>query len=213
MSDTRIKICGLRVMQDVEIVNEAMPDYAGFIFDPARKRYIRPEEANLLRKFLKPEIRTVGVFVNPSTAMVLEYLSRCPVQIVQLHGQESNAWIEDLRSQYYDFQGRQEKIRIVKAYTIRGEDDLAEAAASAADLVLLDHGSGGTGESFDWTLVRDFPRPFALAGGLNPGNVREAIRLTHPFAVDTSSGVEGPDGHKDREKVLAFIRTVRGAGV
>lgn len=219
MSGVRVKICGLRTMEDIRIVNAARPDYAGFIFDPSRKRYLAPENARLLTKFLVPEIRTVGVFVNPTLEMVLQYLAVCPVSCVQLHGQESNTFIEELRSGYYDLRGRSggqdsrqaQPLQIIKAFTIRGEDDLEAAAASAADLVLLDHGTGGTGEAFDWSLVRNFPRPFLLAGGLRPENVGEAIRCVRPSGVDVSSGVEGSDGHKDAARVQAFMDAVRQA--
>jgi phosphoribosylanthranilate isomerase len=97
---------------------------------------------------------------------------------------------------------------VIQAYRIASEDDIRRARESAADYILLDHGTG-TGQTFDWNLVRGIGRPFFLAGGLGPDNLREAVSRMEPFAVDMSSSVE-TDKVKDREKILAAVRAVRG---
>lgn len=207
MKMPKIKVCGLRTRGDVLAVNGAVPDYTGFIFDPKRKRYVAPDVAEKLRQELNPFIEAVGVFVDQSVEEILWYLSKCRVRTVQLHGHETDEFIEELR---LHTGGR---VKMIKAFRIDGEEDVAKAEHSAADLVLLDHGIGGTGESFDWALIRDFNRPYFLAGGLTPGNVQEAIDLAHPDAVDASSGLEGADGHKNAEKVKAFVAAVRESGM
>ena len=226
--NVKIKICGMRILSDIDAVNAVLPEYCGFIFDPSRRRYVRPEDAEALRLRLDPRIRPVGVFVNAGTKAILEVLSVCHVDMVQLHGQETNADIDDLRAAIRDRTRKRtgqtrrgedapqpgpddtdsRPFQIVKAYRIDTAEDMKTAKASHADLILLDHGIGGTGETFDWTLIRDCGRDFILAGGLGPGNVAGAIALTHPFAVDASSSLE-TDGHKDPEKVQQFVRAVR----
>ena len=135
-----------------------------------------------------------------------EYLSiktaaRSHIQIAQLHGQEDEAYIKKLKS-LTDHP-------VMKAFSIQEKKDLDVAAASSADLILLDHGKGGTGETFDWSLLEGWTkRPYFLAGGLNPENIPEAIQRIHPWGIDLSSAVE-TDGKKDREKILQAVKTVR----
>lgn len=197
----KIKICGLRIPSDVEAVNCALPDMIGFIFDPTRKRYIQPADAEQLRQTLDPSIEPIGVFVNASPIEIADVLSECKVRTVQLHGQESYDDIVKVRE-------INPGISIIKAYKVDDKRDLDEALHSPADMILLDHGIGGTGETFDWSLLRDLNRPFILAGGISADNAAQAIQLAHPTALDASSSVE-TDGHKDPDKVLDLIRIVR----
>ncbi len=202
----KVKICGLRSPDDARAVNAVLPDYTGFIFDPSRKRYIEPERAEAVRQLLDGRIRPVGVFVNAGVPEIMEMLDICRLDMVQLHGEESDAMIRELREAY---QKRWRKLCIVKAFRIDTEEDIKRAEASAADEILLDHGAGGSGESFDWNLLKNCRRPFFLAGGLTPDNVAEAIRRTRPYAVDVSSSLE-TDGRKDLEKIRRFMAAVRG---
>lgn len=197
----KIKICGLRIPSDVDAVNAALPDMTGFIFDPTRRRYVRPEDAEQLRQALDPSIEPIGVFVNASPEQISEVLSICKVRTIQLHGQESYEDIESIRK-------ANPNVRIIKAYKVDTKEDLDIARNSPADMVLLDHGIGGTGETFDWSLIRNFDRPFILAGGISADNALEAIALAHPTALDASSSVE-TDGHKDTAKVLQLVKIVR----
>lgn len=196
---TKIKICGLQSENDIAYVNELKPDYIGFVFLKGRRRYISPEDAAHLRKLLNPSIQSVGVFVNEPFEHVASLLENGTIQIAQLHGSENEAYAEKLKKLY----GKP----IIKAFIIQTEDDIKNAMNYPSDYLLLDNGLG-TGETFDWSFIKDINRPFFLAGGLTPDNVREAIFLTNPYGVDTSSGVE-TDCRKDYDKIKAFINAVR----
>lgn len=208
-TQVKIKICGLRTPADVAAVNAALPEYAGFIFVPMRRRYVAPAQAAILCQQLDPRIRPVGVFVDARVEEVLEVLTHCPLDMVQLHGAEDNDYIAMLRAAYRDrFAVESRELCIVKAFRVEDANDIRRAEASAADEILLDHGAGGTGERFDWTLLQHCRRRFFLAGGLTPDNVEEAITRTQPYAVDVSSSLE-TDGRKDPEKIRRFVAAVR----
>lgn len=196
---TKIKICGLRREQDIRYANELMPDYIGFVFLKGKRRYVTFEEAAHLRSLLDPAIPAVGVFVNEPAENVIRLLQSGTIQIAQLHGQEDEAYIEELR--------RAGDHCIIRAFAVRSSEDIHRAFAFPADYPLLDNGKG-TGETFDWSLFQEQEKPFFLAGGLSPENVKEAIECFHPYAVDVSSGVE-TDGFKDYEKMKAFMDAVR----
>lgn len=196
---TKIKICGLQSEDDISYVNELMPDYIGFVFLQGRRRYISPDDAEHLKSLLDPAIQSVGVFVNESVENVASLLQSGTIQMAQLHGQEDENYAKNLKSMCDK--------PIIKAFIIKSEEDIKKALAYPSDYLLLDNGLG-TGETFDWSLIRNIDRPFFLAGGLNSENVREAISLTGPYAVDTSSGVE-TDHRKDYNKIKAFIDAVR----
>lgn len=207
-TSVRIKICGLRTREDVDAVNAVLPEYTGFIFDPSRRRYIPPKRAEQLRKRLDPRIRPVGVFVDAGVQEILNVLQVCRLDAVQLHGRENNAYIAELRRQARAAFPERELL-IIKAFRVDSREDVCTAEASSADLILLDHGPGGTGETFDWTLLADCTRPFILAGGLAPDNVQDAIAKCRPWGVDASSSLE-TDGRKDPEKIRCFAEKVRG---
>lgn len=196
---TKIKICGLRREQDIRYANELMPDYIGFVFLKGKMRYVTFEEAARLRSLLDPAIPAVGVFVNEPAENVIRLLQAGTIQIAQLHGQEDEAYAEELR--------RAGDHCIIRAFAVRSGEDIHRAFAFPADYPLLDNGKG-TGETFDWSLFQEQEKPFFLAGGLSPENVKEAIECFHPYAVDVSSGVE-TDGFKDYEKMKAFMDAVR----
>lgn len=196
---TKIKICGLRREQDIRYANELMPDYIGFVFLKGKMRYVTFEEAAHFRSLLDPAIPAVGVFVNEPAENVIRLLQAGTIQIAQLHGQEDEAYAEELR--------RAGDHCIIRAFAVRSSEDIHRAFAFPADYPLLDNGKG-TGETFDWSLFQEQEKPFFLAGGLSPENVKEAIECFHPYAVDVSSGVE-TDGYKDYEKMKAFMDAVR----
>ena len=198
-SRTRIKICGLSRLEDIAYVNEAKPDYCGFIIDvPKSRRNVSISQVRILVEHLDPGILPVGVFVNKDCNQVAKFLNDGMIGIAQLHGQD---YIKKLKS----LTGHP----VMKAFSIRDRKDLEVAAGSCADLILLDHGKGGTGESFDWSILEGWnERPYFLAGGLNQENIPEAIRKYRPWGIDLSSAVE-TDGKKDREKILQAVRAVR----
>lgn len=200
---TKIKICGLKSEDDISYANELKPDYIGFVFLQGRRRYVSPQKAASLRALLDPSIQSVGVFVNEPIENVAALLQNQTIQIAQLHGQEDEAYAINLKRLY----GKP----VIKAFIIKTKEDIQRALAYPADYLLLDNGLG-SGEAFDWSFIQDIDRPFFLAGGLNSENVRQAISMTHPYAVDTSSGVE-TDDKKDYEKMKSFINTVRGYNI
>ena len=169
MNMPKIKICGLSRPEDITYINEAKPDYCGFIIDvPKSRRNVSISKVRELVQNLESQICPVGVFVNKDCGEVAQSLNEGTIQIAQLHGQEDEAYIKKLKS-LTDHP-------VMKAFSIQEKKDLDAAAASSADLILLDHGKGGTGETFDWSLLEGWTkRPYFLAGGLNPENIPETL--------------------------------------
>lgn len=207
---TKIKICGLSRTEDIDYVNEACPNYCGFVIGvPSSRRNVSVETLYCLRSRLSDQVTAVGVFVNAEAELPARLLKDRVISLAQLHGQEDEAYIRKVRELSGISGGK-----IIKAFSVKGREDVERAFESSADMVLLDHGKGGTGESFDWSLLegrrneRKEEKPFFLAGGLNPENIPEAVRRCRPYGVDLSSAVE-TDGRKDREKILAAVAAVR----
>ena len=200
-SRTRIKICGLTRPEDIQAVNQAKPDFAGFIVEfPKSRRNVTVEQLKALRDELDESILPVGVFVNAPVELPAQLLNEGTIALAQLHGQEDEEYITRLK-------GMTDQL-LIKAFSIKTEADIKKAIRSEADYILLDQGAGGTGETFDWGLVPAIKRPWFLAGGLDCENLETAIHLLHPWAVDLSSSVE-TDGHKDPDKILKAVQTVR----
>lgn len=201
--EVKIKICGLYRQEDLEYVNEAKPDYVGFIINfPKSHRNTSIDMIQLFIKELSKEIKAVGVFVNAQIEQIVEVAQY--LDVIQLHGEEGNYFIQQLRHRLPDKE-------IWKAFKIRGLKDIEAAIASIADRVVLDNGYG-TGKPFDWSLlehISQMDRPFLLAGGMDVNNIEEAIERFHPFAIDVSSSVE-TNQCKDREKIEAVVRMIRG---
>ena len=170
-------------------MNLEMPDYIGFVFAPS-KRQISFETALNLKGLLKPQIKSVGVFVNADVAEIQRAFDRGIIDMAQLHGAETSEYISRL------------KMPVIKAVNV------GDKTPENADYLLFDNGAGGTGEAFDWALLPKTTKQFFLAGGLRPDNVAQAIRVTRPFAVDVSSGVE-TEGVKDAVKIREFMRRAR----
>lgn len=206
---TKIKICGLRRIEDVDYVNEAQPDYAGVILCRRFWRGIDFEQAKLLRERLDRSIPLVGVFVNDKFSDVLMALRTGVVDMVQLHGTESEEYISSLRM-------LNKGVEIIKAVRVQSPDVLRYARNSCADHVLLD-APYGSKERFDWNLTKEVNRPFFLAGGLTPETIPSAIEELHPWGIDISGGVEdviGPNPHdrvKSREKIIAAVQAARNS--
>ena len=198
---TRIKICGLSRPCDVAFVNQAQPDWCGFIIDfPRIHRSVSPRQALALRRQLAPGIIPVGVTVDQPVEAVAALLRSGVVDVAQLHGTEDESYLAALRALAPGHP-------LWKAFTLRTPNDLTAALASSADMILLDSGKG-TGQTFDWSLLRGVARPFLLAGGLTPENIPRAVRAVHPWGVDLSSGME-TDRRKDRDKILAAVAAAR----
>lgn len=197
---TKIKICGLKRPEDITYVNEAKPDYCGFIIEfPKSSRNVTGDQVRALTAGLHPDIIPVGVFVNASPERVEELLLDGTIQIAQLHGQEDKDYIRRIQKNT----GHQ----VIKAFSVKTVRDIELALQSPADYILLDQGGGGTGKTFDWTLIPEITRPFFLAGGLGPDNLEQAVRTIRPYAVDLSSSVE-TNSVKDRQKILEAVNLV-----
>ena len=200
-SSVKIKICGLRRPEDIEAVNFFQPDYVGFIVEfPKSFRSVTAEELNGLTAKLDKNITAVGVFVNAPEELPAQLLNEGIIGMAQLHGQEDEDYIRRLR--------KLTKKPLIKAFSVRSEDDIKNAVKSSADYILLDQGSGGTGKAFDWSLIQEMNRLFFLAGGIGPDNLERAIQEIHPYAVDLSSSVE-TDRWKDPEKIRQVVDIVR----
>lgn len=198
---TRIKICGLTRPEDIQAVNEAKPDFAGFIVEfPKSRRNVTVDQLRQLREKLDESILPVGVFVNAPVELPARLLNEGTIALAQLHGQEDEAYIRQLKTMTDQL--------LIKAFSIKTEEDVKSAIRSEADYILLDQGSGGTGETFDWNLVPAIKRPWFLAGGLGCDNLETAIKMLHPWAADLSSSVE-TDGYKDPDKIAKAVQTVR----
>lgn len=196
----KIKLCGLTRPCDIEAVNELQPDYIGFVFAKKSRRYVSPEKAKELKAMLAPGIQAVGVFVNEEPEQIVSLLEAGTIDVAQLHGQESEKEIRQLR-ELTDHP-------LIQAFRIDTEQDVKRANASMADYVLLDSGAGGTGTVFDWDLLQAIRRPYFLAGGLDTENLGTVKAKLNPYGVDVSSGIE-TDGYKDKEKMTAFVAAAR----
>ena len=198
---TKIKICGLKRIEDVISVNVAEPDYCGFIFNVSGiRRSIGAEQLNILVDMLNPEIVPIGVFVNEKTDVILRIVRESGIRMVQLHGQENGEIIHTIQSKA--------QVPVIKAVSVRSKEDVRSAVLSPADYLLFDCGEGGTGQTFDWNLLEDIPRPYFMAGGIGTHNMEEVLRRFSPFALDVNSSVE-TDSQKDGKKILAAVRMLR----
>lgn len=199
-----IKICGLKRDIDIAYVNRALPDYCGFIIDvPKSSRNVTPNEVRRLVAQLSPQVVPVGVFVDAPAATICQLAKENIIRMIQLHGTESEDMIRFLKQET----GKP----IIKVFSVTKADDIKRAEESQADYILLDHGKGGTGKSFDWSLLEHTSRPYFLAGGLKVESVEQACKLPNLFALDISSGVE-TDGVKDETKMVQVVTKIRMRG-
>ena len=202
---TRIKICGLTRVEDVDAAVAAGADAIGFVFYPPSPRYITPQRAAELARRIPPFVDVVGLFVNEAPEFVRAACEALPINVLQFHGDEDAAYCSQFARPY------------LRAARVRPGLDLVEFASSFPDArgVLLDafvEGYGGGGHVFDWTLIpSNLPSYLVLSGGLTADNVGDAIQRVHPVAVDVSSGVEAGKGIKDHSKIAAFVAAVRKA--
>ncbi|NCB31574.1 MAG: phosphoribosylanthranilate isomerase, partial [Clostridia bacterium] len=191
---TKIKICGLTRPQDIEAVNEALPDYIGFVFAPSPRR-VTPLQAKELIIRLDSRIPAVGVFANAPVEVVAALFKDGFFDLAQLHGDEDAAYIEDLKMRC--------GCAVIRAVRVQNPQQILEAQALPCDYLLLDTYQkgvpGGTGERFDWSLIPPLSKPYFLAGGINLQNIEEAASLS-PYCLDISSGAE-TEGLKDPEKI------------
>ena len=205
---TRIKICGLTRREDLLAAVSAGADAIGLVFYAPSPRCVDLKTAADLARAVPPLVAVVGLFVNADAAQVRETLAAVPLHLLQFHGDEDEGYCRQFDRPY------------LKAARVRPGLDLVQYAAAfpSAQAMVLDacvDGYGGGGKVFDWSLIppgRTLGKPIVLSGGLDAGNVSEAIARVQPAAVDVSSGVEAAPGIKDADKIRAFIAAVRAAG-
>lgn len=203
---TRVKICGITSLDDALTAVEAGADALGFVFYAQSPRHLFPEQAARIISQLPPFVQTVGLFVNEEAATVNEVADLCSLDLVQLHGDESADYCQQMSR------------RVLKTFRVRSLTCLDPIRNYRVAGYLLDTFSpsfyGGTGTSFNWEIATEAVKRhqrIILAGGLTPDNVAEAIRQVRPYGVDVSSGVEAKPGKKDQEKVREFIRNAKEA--
>ena len=203
---TLVKICGITNVDDALAALSAGANFLGFVFAESPRK-VDASTAKHIRRILGGDVRTVGVFTEESDD-VLRIIDECELSFAQLHGGQSEEFAQRIGAG-----------RVIRAVRVKGERTIAglELFPNAASYLLDTYRealAGGTGETFDWDLAvqaKSFGKPILLSGGLNPGNVFEAVRRVQPFAADVSSGIEASPGIKDHEKIKEFIENVRKA--
>ena len=224
----KIKMCGISKVETIPAIVDAKPDYMGLVFAPS-KRQVTVEQAKTLVEELHKQyavrynseaeqtepvtildtassetIKTVGVFVNETVENLLKIAEEVKLDVIQLHGDEDESFIQILKEQ--------SNVEVWKAVQVRSAADAEKWIDSSADMLLFDayhkDERGGTGEVFDWSSLDEFERPFMLAGGIDSTNVARAIRTVRPYGLDISSGIE-TNSVKDDEKMKAFTNIVR----
>ena len=208
----KVKMCGISKVETIPAIVDAKPDYMGLVFAPS-KRQVTVEQAKILVEELHKQyavrynsetIKIVGVFVNETIENLLKIAEEVKLDVIQLHGDEDESFIQILKEQ--------SNVEVWKAVQVRNAADAEKWIDSSADMLLFDayhkDERGGTGEVFDWSSLDEFERPFMLAGGIDSTNVARAIRTVRPYGLDISSGIE-TNGVKDDEKIKAFTNIVR----
>ena len=224
----KIKMCGISKVETIPAVVDAKPDYMGLVFAPSKRQVTVEQAKTLVEELYKQNvvgnnseaeqtepvtsldtassetIKTVGVFVNETIENLLKIAEEVKLDVIQLHGDEDESFIQILKEQ--------SNVEVWKAVQVRSAADAEKWIDSSADMLLFDayhkDERGGTGEVFDWSSLDEFERPFMLAGGIDSTNVARAIRTVRPYGIDISSGIE-TEGVKDDEKMKAFTNIVR----
>lgn len=203
MKRVRTKICGITRLQDVQAAAQAGADALGFVFYAPSPRAVSTETARELIAATPAFVTTVGLFVNPQADEVRAVLDAVPLDLLQFHGDESAEFCRQFGRPWIKAVRVQSSEQIVAAFDLY--PDASGLLVDAYDPALF----GGSGKTFDWSLIPDLrPLPLILAGGLNSANVAAAIRLTRPWAVDVSGGVEASKGIKDAGRINEFLTEV-----
>ena len=224
----KVKMCGISKVETISAIVDAKPDYMGLVFAPSKRQVTVDQAKTLVEELYKQNvvennseaeqtepvttldtasfetIKTVGVFVNETVENLLKIAEEVKLDVIQLHGDEDESFIQILKEQ--------SNVEVWKAVQVRSATDTEKWIDSSADMLLFDayhkDERGGTGEVFDWSSLDEFERPFMLAGGIDSTNVARAIRTVRPYGIDISSGIE-TEGVKDNEKMKAFTNIVR----
>ena len=205
----KIKTCGLFREEDIDYANELKPDYIGFVFAES-KRKVGVEKAYNLKNKLDKEIKSVGVFVNDNLDFILNLIKDKIIDIVQLHGNEDNDFLDNLKTKT--------NAKIIKFIPVENAKSILNSLNILSDFILLDNLKGGVGKTFNWNYLKEafelnnnlkkiFNEKYFLAGGLNKENIGEALKF-NPYCVDLSGGLE-TDGIKDYEKMKYIINITK----
>ena len=202
----KLKICGITKETEIPIINKVKPDYIGFVFAESR-RQIDAGQAKLLKGMLSVGIRAVGVFVDGQPDRIVELLNHGVIDIAQLHGNEDEEVITYIKEKT----GKP----VIKAVIIKDASDVKRWRGTSADYLLLDSGKG-SGKTFDWgsidwSYIKECCADIFLAGGINPDNVAEAVRMVRPYCIDVSSGVE-LDGVKNEGLITRLVHNMEACG-
>lgn len=208
----RVKICGITQLEQANAIAQLGATALGFICVEKSRRYLPPDEIVSITKYLNSDISCIGVFANTELSDIIAIVKQANLTGIQLHGQESPAFCEKLRS-------RLPQVELIKAIAVKNADSLiqTERYAPWVDTFLLDAYDpkklGGTGKSFNWEYLQDFtpPRPWLLAGGLTPNNVQQALATAKPSGIDLSSGVEKSPGDKDLNLVAELFQALKAS--
>ena len=208
---TLVKICGLSEPNTLTAAIEAGADFVGLVFYEPSPRHVEIEVAKYLSSFMPDNIDVVGLFVNPDDAYLSQVLNDVPLTMIQLHGDETPERVIAVKEKF--------KIPVMKSIPISTVEDLNQASEfdGVADWLLFDAKGealpGGNGTAFDWTILKDYQgmKPWMLAGGLTPENIKDALKIITPPALDVSSGVESAKGVKDADKIRSFLYAAKKA--
>jgi phosphoribosylanthranilate isomerase len=214
--DLTVKICGLRTPETLHAAIEAGADWVGFVFFPKSPRHVSLDEAKALAPLVAGRAKKVALLVDPSDGLMADVIAALQPDFLQLHGHETPERVSEIRQRF--------GVPLIKALGIADQDDLTRAGAyeSLVDWMLYDAKPpkqavlpGGNGVSFDWTLLKEAGKQhhFMLSGGLDAGNVANALAITGAAGVDVSSGVESAPGIKDPERIKAFMTAVRHSAI
>ena len=200
MATVRVKVCGITNKIDAQNAIAFGADAIGFIFHPASPRYVSPERVASILDGLPPFVSRVGLFVNMKVEHVRTVIAVSGVSTLQFHGEEDESTCDSFGLPWF------KTIKMIEGTKVL--EEISQYKKSSA--ILFDTGdpdlAGGTGKTFDWAMIpKSIKKPFIVAGGLTPKNVRKVVELTKPFAVDVCSGVEQEKGKKDKAKLKDFI--------
>lgn len=200
---TKVKICGIKNLNDAIIAIDYGADAIGFVFANSIRKISKDKARSIIRK-LPPFVTTVGLFVNETAEYMEESCRFCGLDAIQLHGNEPPSIINKLKD-----------IKTIKAFRIQSEKDITQITKYKPNAILFDAYSenkmGGTGITFDWKIIRKLKTdiPIIVAGGLTYLNVSQAIQTVNPYGVDVSSGVETKPGQKDKRLIKKFLDAVK----
>lgn len=208
----KTKICGIKTPEALNVAVNSGVRFVGFVFFPPSPRHVTVDTAKELALMLPTEVRSVGLFVDPTDEQLADVLNHVQLDMIQLHGGESPERISEIKGMY--------AMPVLKAFSVSTAEDIVRARtyAEVLDWYVFDakppanaEVPGGTGQSFDWTILQGkiFDKPWMLSGGLTADNVAEALSILSPTAVDVSSGVESTRGVKDIDKIKAFLAAVK----